>query len=215
MSQQINLANPLLTQRRHALGLREIAIGVGVAALAALGWAFVVHERARTLEASAIEAEAKLADAQQALAGQQAAAARPASALLTQRLEAVRAQVARRESLLTALGDTLSADTGGFAPHLRALSASHVEGVWLNGFELAPNAVVLRGSALQASLLTTYLDRLGRQPAFAGLRFTGLQAGQPQRPAQAEGGAPATASPQVDFELVGGQSERTEADDAR
>lgn len=216
MSQQINLANPQLTQKRYAFGLREMAIGVGVAALAALGWGLVVNDRARTLEAQAIEQEAKLADARQALAAQQAAAARPASALLTERVESTRVQVARRETLLATLGDTLGADTVGFAPRLRALSASHVEGVWLNGFELAPDAVVLRGSALQAGLVTTYLDRLGRQAAFAGLRFTGVQAGQPQSRPVVEGAAPAaTATAQVDFELVAGQPERTEADDAR
>lgn len=215
MSQQINLANPQLTQKRYAFGLRGMAAGVGVAALAALGWALVVHDRARTLEAQAVEQEARLADAQQALAAQQAAA-RPASALLTERVESTRVQVTRREALLATLGDTLGTDTAGFAPRLRALSASHVEGVWLNGFELAPDAVVLRGSALQASLLTSYLDRLGRQAAFAGLRFTGLQAGQPQSRPVAEGAAPAAAATaQVDFELVAAQPERTETDDAR
>ena len=206
MSQQINLANPQLARKRYVFGLREMAIGVGVAALAALGWALVVHDRARAIEAQAAEQEARLAQAQRMLAAQQAAAARPASALLAGRVESVRAQVARREALLATLGDAPGADPAGFSPRLRALAASHVEGVWLNGFELAPDSVVLRGSALQAGLVTTYLERLGRQPPFAGLRFASVAAGQPAS-APAAGGGETTAAPagRIDFELIAGK----------
>lgn len=211
MSQQINLANPLLTQKRYVFGLREMAIGVGVAVLAALGWALVVHDRARSIEAQAAEQEARLAQAQRMLAAQQAAAARPASALLASRVESVRAQVTRREALLATLGDTPGADTAGFSPRLRALAASHVEGVWLNGFELAPDSVVLRGSALQAGLVTTYLERLGRQAPFAGLRFASVAAVQPASPPAAAGaGTAAAPAGRVDFELIAGKPAKGE-----
>lgn len=212
MSQQINLANPLFMQRRHVLRLREMSVTVALVALAGLTWGWVQLDHAHTLEAQASAQEARLADAQKALAAQQAAATRPPSALLAGRVEATRVEVARREALLKMLGDNQAEPAAGFVPRLRALSASHVEGVWLNGFELAPGAVVLRGSAQRVGLLTTYIDRLGRQPAFAGLRFTALQVGRPSPGATAEGDLPAVID-QVDFELVAGYSASMERGD--
>lgn len=218
MSQQINLANPQLLHKRYAFGLREMAIGVGLALVAALGWAVVQHDRARTLDAEAVALETRLAAAQQALDAQRAAAERPASALLTGRLEAAQAQIGQREALLAALGDAPGGAASGFAARLRALSNSHTDGVWLNGFVLAPDRVVLTGSALHAGLVTQYLDRLGRQGPFAGLRFSGLQAGAAQRSPQPTGDAsPDAARPagQIDFELVAGSTDREEGSHGR
>lgn len=218
MSRQINLANPQLLRKRCAFGLREMAIGIGLALVAALGWAVVQHDRARTLDAEAAALETRLAAAQRALDAQRAAAARPASALLTGRLEAARAQVAEREAMLTALGDATGGEAGGFAARLRALANSHADGVWLNGFVLAPDRVVLNGSALHAGLVTQYLDRLGRQDPFAGLRFSGLQAGAAQRPPQPAGEAsPDAARPagRIDFELVAGRADGREGPHGR
>ncbi len=76
------------------------------------------------------------------------------------------------------------------------LAHGRVDGVWLNGFTLAPGHVALNGSALEARLLSAYLDQLGRQAPFAGMRFSAMQAA----PAQAQTSAPG----QVDFTLVAG-----------
>lgn len=212
MSQQINLANPQLLHRRHAFGLREMALIAGAALAGALAWAVYVHDQARTLEAQATEREAQLAEAQQALDARQADATRPASALLTERVEALRTQIAQREALLASIGASLDAAPTGFAPRMRALARSHVEGVWLNEFLLAPDAVVLKGSALQPGLVTTYLDQLGRQPAFAGLLFSGLRVSQPQAQPTAEGAAAAHLPARVDFELAAGKARQAGAD---
>ena len=50
------------------------------------------------------------------------------------------------------------------------------EGVWLNGFTFSPGYVALKGAALNAGLLTTYIDRLGKQAPFAGMQFSGMNA---------------------------------------
>ncbi|MEW5967358.1 MAG: PilN domain-containing protein [Pseudomonadota bacterium] len=214
MSQQINLANPQLLHQRHAFGLRGMAIVAGVALAGALAWSVVADKRARDLALQADVREAQLAEAQQALEARQAEASRPASVLLTERVEALRTQIAQREALLASIGASLDAAPAGFAPRLRALSHSHVEGVWLNAFLLAPDTVVLKGSALQPALVTAYLDQLGRQPAFAGLRFSGLRATQPQTQPVPEGAA--TAAPpaaRIDFELTAGKTAKPEAGD--
>lgn len=201
MSQQINLISPLLLKKRYAFGLREMALGLGGVLAVALAWTAYLHVRAGALETRAAEQEALQAAAQQELDQMNAAASRPVSALLTGRIEATRAQVAQREALLASIGGTLETTATGFAPRLRALSHSHTQGVWLNGFTLSPGYVELQGSSLNARLLTTYLDQLGKQAVFSGMRFSGMTAGAS---AATEGdGLPA----HIDFTLISGNAD--------
>ncbi len=199
MSQQINLINPLLLKKRYAFGLREMTLGAGFALAAALAWTAWLHTRAAADDARATARETEQATVQQAFDAQAVAAARPASKLATERARAAEAQVAAREALRALLGTTPGTVSSGFAARLRGLAHGRVDGVWLNGFTLAPEHVVLNGSALEARLLSTYLDQLGRQAPFAGMRFAAVQA----IPAQA---AP---SGQVDFTLVAGVPVKT------
>lgn len=205
MSQQINLASPLLLKRRYAFGLREMAWGLGVMLAAALAWAGYLDYQAGILETRAAEQVARQAVAQQALDKLNAAASRPVSALLTERVNSTQAQVAQREALLASIGDTIDSTSTGFAAHLRALALSNSEGVWLNEFTFSPGYVALKGSALKAELLTAYMDRLGKQPPFVGLKFSGMNAAlaSPESGSQATAAAPG----HLDFALYAGSPE--------
>jgi Fimbrial assembly protein (PilN) len=176
MSQQINLISPLLLKKRYAFGLREMGLGLGVVLAAALAWSGYLTYRANTLEKEAEQLESRQAIAQQELDQLGAAATRPASALLSGRVKAVQAQVAQREALLASMSRTIESTSAGFSSRLRALAQSSIEGVWLNGFTLSPDYVALEGSALNAGLVTSYMDRLGKQAAFSGMKFTGMNA---------------------------------------
>lgn len=205
MSQQINLISPLLLKKRYAFGLKEMALGLGVILVAALGWGGVLHYQAGALEARAAEQEALQAAARQELDQLSAAASRPASALLAERVKATQRQVKEREALLASIGGTLEQSATGFSPRMRALAQSDTEGVWLNGFTLAHDDVVLEGSALDAGLLTAYLDRLGQQAAFSGTRFSGMDAALGQSAAAGEADR-ATLPEYIDFALHSGGS---------
>lgn len=176
MSQQINLVSPLLLKKRYAFGLREMGLVMGLTVVCALAWAAYLHYQAGVLEARATQIEARQAEAQQALDELTLATARPVSALLTERVKATQAQVAQREALLASAGHTIEKTSTGFSPGLRALAHGSTEGVWLNGFTLSPDYVALKGAALNAGLLTTYIDRLGKQQPFAGMQFSGMNA---------------------------------------
>ncbi|MHB1214836.1 MAG: hypothetical protein ACYCY9_07585 [Thiobacillus sp.] len=180
MSQQINLISPLLLKKRYAFGLREMGMGLGVALAGALVWAGVLHVQANELETEAMQKEALQADAQQQLDQLAAASTRPVSALLTERIKATQAQVAQHEALLAAIGGTVNSAASGFSPRMRALANGDTQGVWLNGLTLAPDYVALNGSALNADVLTTYIAQLGKQPPFAGMRFSGMNAERAQ-----------------------------------
>ena len=217
MSQQINLISPLLLKKRYAFGLREMALGLGLILAVALAWAGYLTYRANMLEKLAAQQEARQAAAQQELDRLSAAATRPVSALLTARVKATQARVAQREALLASMRSIIESTSTGFSPRLRALAQSSTEGVWLNGFTLSPDYVALKGSALNAGLVTTYMDRLGKQAPFAGMKFTGMDAGLAQ-PA-GDGQSRAAELPEhIDFALYSGSPKNPadkEASDGR
>lgn len=206
MSQQINLINPLLLKKRYAFGLREMGLGLAVIVAGALAWGGVLHYQAGQLEARATQQETRQAAAQQELDRLSAAAGRPASALLADRVKATQARVAQRQALLGSIGGSLGHAAAGFSPRLRALAQGRIEGVWLNRFTLAQDRVALKGSALDAGLLTTYMDRLGTQTAFAGMRFSGMDAAL--APSPGKDATETTKRPQhIDFSLYSGPPE--------
>jgi Tfp pilus assembly protein PilN len=206
MSQQINLISPLLLKKRYAFGLNEMALGLGVILAGSLAWGGVLHYQAGALETRAAQQEALQASAQQELDQLSAAATRPASALLAGRVKATQAQVKQRETLLASIGGTIEQASTGFSSRMRALAQGSTEGVWLNGFTLAQDHVALKGSALNAGLLTAYLDRLGKQAAFSGVSFSGMDAALAQ---SAGGGAENATLPEyIDFSMHSGGSEK-------
>lgn len=206
MSQQINLISPRLLKKRYAFGLREMAMGLGLILVSALVWAGFLHYQASALETQAAQQETRQADAQQDLDRLTAEASRPPSALLADRVKATQAQVAQHEALLGAIGSTIKSTASGFSPQLRALANSNTEGVWLNGFTLAPGYVALKGATLNANLLTTYIDRLGKQPPFSGLRFSSLTAVRVQPAGDSTTQAEALPD-HIDFDLYSGTLE--------
>lgn len=209
MSQQINLISPLLLKKRYAFGLREMALGLGLVLAVALAWAGYLAYRADRLEKQAAQAEARQAAAQQELDRLSASAARPVSALLTERIKAAQVRVSQREALLASMKHLIDSTSAGFSPRLRALAQSSTEGVWLNGFTLSPDYVALKGSALNAGLVTTYLDRLAKQAAFAGMKFSGMEAVL----AQSAGDGPAQSAnlpEHIDFALYSGNPKNLE-----
>ena len=207
MSQQINLASPQLLKTRYALGLREMAIGLGLVLAGTLGWAGYLHYQASVLETRAGQQEALQAQAQQKLDTLSAAANRAISPLLIERIKTTQTQVTQREALLAAINGTIESTSVGFASRLRGLALSSTEGAWLNDFTLSPQFVEIKGSVLNAGLLTTYIDRLGNQAAFAGIRFSGMNAVQ----AQSSGSQAASPQlpPHLDFTLYAGSAKKT------
>jgi len=210
MSQQINLVSPLLLKKRYAFGLREMGLVIGLILVCALAWAGYLHYQAGVLEAQAEKKEAQQAEAQQVLDELTIASTRPVSALLTERIKAAQAQVAQREALLASVGKTIKQTSTGFSPSLRALAHGSTEGVWLNGFTLSPGYVALKGAALNAGLLTTYIDRLGTRAPFSGMQFSGMNA--VLAASKGESASQTTTLPDhLDFDLYSGSPDKATA----
>lgn len=208
MSQQINLANPLLLRKRYVFGVREMGLALIAIVALALAWAGYQHYRASALTIEAAQHETRQAQAQQEL-DRLSAAIRPPSALLAARVKVARAQSAQREALLASLEGIIETTANGFSERLRALAHGSVDGVWLNGFVLSPDYVSLKGSALNAGLVSAYIERLGKQAPFAGMKFSGMEAVPPRSPdpGQTEAGVPAS---RIDFTLYSGSAPSSE-----
>lgn len=210
MSQQINLANPQLLKKRYALGLREMLMVLGVVVVGALGWAGFLHFQASSLETQATQQEASQASAQQELDEITAAASRTVNPALTNQVKQVQLQVAEREALLTAINGTIEKTSVGFSPQMRALAYGAIEGVWLNGFNLSMNYIDLKGSAFNAELLTTYIEQLGKQAPFAGVRFSGMTATLANSGRASQPGDSAAPPAYLDFSLTAGNAAAVE-----
>lgn len=204
MSQQINLANPLLLRKRYVFGVREMSFALVALVTLALAWAAYQHYRARALDAEAARYEARVMQAQQEL-DRLSAAIRPPSALLAERVTFARNQAAQREAVLASLEGIIETSSGGFSGRLRALAHGRVDGVWLNGFVLSPDYVSLKGSALSVGLVGAYIERLGKQAPFAGMKFSGMEAAPPQGADPDRKDAAARLSA-VDFTLYSGSA---------
>ncbi len=180
MSQQINLYNPALRQPREWLTATGLALAVGATLLLiTLGIAGARYKMTQA-NAEAGLAEARLGALRTELASLNAriSSHAPDSALGRQ-IEITRSQFRSREETLAALG-TISIEPGkGFAEYLRGFARQTVRGVWLTGVSIGPGKELsIHGRTLNQSLVSEYVNRLGREPAFAGHAFARVSLGQ-------------------------------------
>ncbi len=177
----VDLYDPSLFMRRRELGawapvaalVAALGVGIGVAA-----WMKV--------EQSALKARLQQADSQ-------LSALRPdpkGAELDASREQALQAELARMRSRL----ELLSAPPGAqpVSAVLEGLAAATLDGVWLTRiqFDRSGRQLQLEGRTRDARLLPRYLQSLGRQPAFAGLPLSAVDASRPE-PSSGQGAPPA------------------------
>lgn len=177
MTQQINLYQSAVFIKRSPCSTRCLVLAViaGIGLLL-LGYGVVRWQLWRT--------EARLADMtvqeqaarQRIVALQQSYPVRAYSETLARQVAHLRAEKAARLPLLTLLVDHSPDEFPGFSEHLQGLAREDLAGVWLRDIALADggHSLVLQGSALRAELVPRYVQRLSRQPSFAGLEFASL-----------------------------------------
>ena len=214
MTQNINLYDPALRERRDWLALEHAAVLVGVAALAvvvAAGWARAsLASSAPRLAQLESEVQAERS-ATQALAAR-AAARRPDAALEAQVARTERALTHRRNVLQQVQANGLGRE-GGFATELEALARQSTEGLWLTGVTLRDGDVQLRGRALDGALIPRYVQRLENEASLQGRAFKALAIERPldARIAAGDNAAPSRAE-FVEFNLMGSGGETPAAE---
>ena len=98
------------------------------------------------------------------------------------RREALERDLREKQAMLTLLQGEQLGESGGFSPHLRALSRQDIEGIWLTGINLraATNHTRLSGLTLKPELVPAYIQVLTQEDAFEREGFQEFRIDSPE-----------------------------------
>ena len=98
------------------------------------------------------------------------------------RRETLERDLREKQAMLTLLQGEQLGETGGFSPHLRALSQQDIDGIWLTGIHLraAVNHTRLAGLTLKAELVPVYIQLLTQEEAFEAEGFQEFRIDSPE-----------------------------------
>ena len=180
MSHDINLYEARLRPRREWLNaklLGQAALAVLAVVAATALWA---HFRSSAREAVAAELQAQVSERQmQVDARTKALAEQKVSPDVVAALADAREALAARTVAFDVLSSGRSLNTSGFSGIFKGFAQQAPENpkLWLTAFSVrrGGEAIEIRGRALDAAALPTYVQGLRRQPAFEGRSFAGLE----------------------------------------
>lgn len=175
MSQQINLLLPALRPRFDWLALPVVA-GAALVGLVLLGVLTALGaSKSASLKASEAEIKGQVLAAQQQIQSLgQRLAARQGDVMLDRQITTARLGVTQRQEVLSLIAQGDVAQGNAYSGLLQGFSRQTVEGVWLQGFGFAEKNIEIRGRLTDPALLSTYINKLNNEPAFAGRRFAAL-----------------------------------------
>jgi cell division protein FtsB len=180
MSQEINLYEERLRPHREILTGHHLGVlALVVLALAALLAAWTQYDAARasaaaaSLKAQVSQLQTQIAELNKAISG------RRVSPPLAASLEQAREALEMRQAALELLDSGHLGSAGGFSEIFTGFSHQALANpnLWLVGFSVTQGgkAIEIRGRTLDASALPAYVQRLGKEDAFRGRRFSGLE----------------------------------------
>jgi hypothetical protein len=188
MSQNINLFNPVFRKQLRLLTLATVALCLGIVLAALLGYHYYLQQLVNGVNAELQIAE-NLLRTQRGYVEQ--LKGRAAAAKADTQLDA---EITRDENELKIAREAMEALKGGalgnqqgFAEYLRAFSRQSVSGLWLTGFTIAGSGELeIRGRALSADLVPSYIQRLNQEQVLAGRSFARLEMSRPKPEAVAD-----------------------------
>ena len=194
MSQQINLFNPLfLKQKKYFSALTMLQSLVLLIAGLAIFHCYALQQEA-VLERQAADSVRENTLQTERLSKYSAefspgAAQKQAEADLREAVVAI----AARETLLRQMQSGALGNATGYSEYLRAFARQIVSGVWLTGVDIEGGAqdLTLKGNALQADLIPTFISRLGAESVLRGRQLESLTISRAAGTERASPGAPA------------------------
>ena len=168
MQQTINLFDHLTKRETIAVSTQHIVIAV-IVTLAAVLLISLVSVYRGSLDAAQIQqAEQDNERLQTQLSELRAEGTNDSKSIQrTKRL------LKQRRQILHSLSNQQHDIGQGFSDHLAGLGRQQLKGLWLSSIELRAGGeeIALKGAMKHATLLPRYLQDLGKEPAFSGLRF--------------------------------------------
>lgn len=205
MSQQINLCNPLFRKQEKYFSAATMIQSLIIILVGALLFYAYLQYQYRDLVKQTQQMSQRQTEAQQQLT--QAAATmgirKPSQQLIDNVAAAERALHAQQVILdLLKTGDM--GNQTGFSAYFQALSRQTVHGLWLTGFDVTGTGsqISLNGRALQAELISQFINKLKKEPQFIGANFTTFEISQPKPATASNTDTPPPNLPYVNFSLT-------------
>lgn len=197
MSQQINLFDPGLRQRRSPLTAGTMAVAIAVLVAGMLGYHQLVRRDLAQAEALRVSADSRATELRAQLASTGSQSRRDADKALLDEIARVDARVKGWQELLERLRGAGIGNTEGHAGFLEALAREHADGVWLTGVAIggAAGGFGIQGRALRPELLPGYIQLLSREEALRGRRIGDMKIIQRRQDPSRTGPASADAAP--------------------
>ena len=168
MQQSINLLDHLDKREALAVSATHIAQACGLTfVLLVLLSALLAYTSGQ--KAALVDEASRKQDQLQA----QLEEMRSASTTDTKEIDRLRRLIDERRQVLATISAQSDAPTSGFSEHLSGLGRAQITGLWLTSISLnaSGDQISLQGEMREAALLPRYLQDLGKESVFSGLRF--------------------------------------------
>jgi Tfp pilus assembly protein PilN len=178
MSQQINLYQPALFDKRVPFSSRMMAAAMAVALVLALSAGAAGRWRLAALETELAGLQERHDAATQRVEDYQGRfSARTPDSDLARKVENMLGDRQARLALLKLLTQGQPGNSRGFSRHLEGLAREKLATVWLRRIRLQAGGgqLLLEGSTTSAADVPLYLQRLTGQPDYAGCEFEQLR----------------------------------------
>lgn len=168
MQQTINLFDHLTKRETIAVSSQHIVIAAMVTLVAVLLVSLVSVYNARQ-DITLVQQAERDNERLQA----QLSELRAESSNDSKNMQRTRRLLKQRRQILHSLSNQQHDIGLGFSDHLAGLGRQQLKGLWLSSIELRAGGeeISLKGAMKHATLLPRYLQDLGKEPAFSGLRF--------------------------------------------
>lgn len=175
MNQQVNLLAPIFRKQPTVLSARLALLlcGLLVAVLGVLQLVSAWQTTALANEQARLEARRDSATEHlNQLAEQIKGGGGKSQALVAER-DRLAAEVNEKRQSMAALSRSELGNTTGFSPQFIGFARQRLSGLWLTGIRLTVGGreMELNGIVLDEALLPRYLDLLGTESIFRGIRF--------------------------------------------
>jgi hypothetical protein len=182
MSQNINLFSPAFRKPRQQLTLAVVVQCLGITLVALFAYHYYLQQQLSTVAAELAAAQ-KLFDTQVNFTKKLKPKPIPpvTEAQLDAEIRQLEAEFKLALESIEALKGGAFGSQHGFAEYLRAFSRQSIGGLWLTGFNIGGGGELeIRGRALSADLLPSYIQRLNRERVLAGRKIARLEMIRPK-----------------------------------
>ncbi len=168
MQQAVNLFDHL--DKREALAVSAMHIGIAATATFLL---MLLMSAVMFYNSSQSAGELQKAERKEQQLEEQLTQLRATGTADSRAVDRLKRLIKERRQILLSLSNRREDIGDGFSEHMAGLGRQQLTGLWLNHIELRAGGtqISLRGEMRKASLLPRYLQDLGKEPVFSGLRF--------------------------------------------